>query len=633
MADEATLTLAETTKRAFTAYERGQLGEAERLARAILGAKADYCDALHLIALVYARQRRFDEALAGYDRALAVRPDFAEALNNRGNALQELKRFDEALASYDRALAVRPNYAEALNNRGYSLHELKRFDEALASYERALAVRPDYAEVLNNRGRTLEELKRFDEALASYDRAIALKPDYARSLANRAICKLRLGRFIEGWADYEWRRDAAMFHGQRPDFPIWNGERLEGRRLLILSEQGLGDVIQFVRYLPLLAQHRCEVTFLAPANLIRLLRSVANGIEIVSALGGGRTFDFQCALLSLPHRFGTDLTSIPSSIPYLQAEDALIARWQERIGPYGFKVGICWQGNPSGSIDQGRSIPLGRFWPLGQIPGVRLISLQTVHGLEQLAGLPAGMVVETLGEDFDAGADAFVDCAAAMHGLDLVVTCDTAIGHLAGALGRPVWLALKQVPHWPWMLDRSDNPWYPSMRLFRQPSREAWEPLFDEMAAELRKLAHGNRSSHVAQSGGSGPQSPLVPVSWGELIDKITILEVKSERLTSPQALANVGRELTALEAVLEAIGQPSSRISELRADLRAVNARLFEIEDALREREALQQFDDMFVQLARSVYCSNDERARIKREINSILNSEFIEEKQYARY
>jgi len=447
---------------------------------------------------------------------------------------------------------------------------------------------------------------------------------------SRAICKLRLGRLFEGWVDYEWRRDTNNFSGQRPNFPMWNGERLEGRRLLIFSEQGAGDLIQFVRYLPLLTQHRCQVTFLTGANLIRFFRSQTNGIEIVSALGSDRTFDFQCALLSLPHRFGTDLKSIPNSVPYLLAEDALVSRWRERIGTHGFKVGICWQGNPA---MQGRSIPLNRFHVLGRIPSVRLISLQAIHGLEQLAGLSAGMVVETLGDGFDAGADAFVDCAAVMHSLDLVVTCDTSIAHLAGALGRPVWLALKQVPHWPWMLDRSDTPWYPSMRLFRQPTREAWEPVFDEIAGELRKLISGNKSPHVAQSGGCGSKTPLVPVSWGEVIDKIAILEVKSERLTSPQALANVSRELAALEGVFRAITHPSSRIGELRANLRAINARLFEIEDALREREALGQFDDKFVELARSVYYSNDERARIKREINSILDSEFVEEKQYAKY
>jgi tetratricopeptide (TPR) repeat protein len=476
-------------------YNRGvTLQELKRFDEALasydraLALRPDFAEALRNRGVTLQELTRFDVALASYDRALALRLDDAEALNNRGIALKELKRFDEALANYDRALAVRPDFAEALNNRGNILKELTRFDEALVSYHRALGVHPDYVDALYNRGNTLQELKQFEEALASYNRAIALKPDYAACRLNRAICKLRLGRYIEGWTDYEWRRDTAFFPSQRPNLAMWNGERLEGLRLLIFSEQGLGDIIQFAGYLPLLALHGCQVTFLTRAKLTRLLKSLTNRIEIVSELGSERTFDFQCALLSLPHRFGTDLKSIPNTVPYLLAEDSLVARWRERIGTHGFKVGISWQGNPAGLVDQGRSVPLTCFQALGRIPGVRLISLQTVRGLKQLAGLPAAMVVEALGDDFDAGPDAFVDCAAVMHSLDLVVTCDTAIGHLAGALGRPVWLALKQVPHWTWMLDRSDSPWYASMRLFRQPTREAWGPVFDEIAAELRKL-------------------------------------------------------------------------------------------------------------------------------------------------
>jgi len=284
-------------------------------------------------------------------------------------------------------------------------------------------------------------------------------------------------------------------------------------------------------------------------------------------------------------------------------------------------------GQSHGAGEQGRSIPLNQFRMLGQIPGVRLISLQKNHGLDQLAKIPADMTVETLGDDFDGGPDAFVDCAAVIHCLDLVVTSDTAVAHVAGALRRPVWLALQHVPHFTWMLDRADSPWYPSMRLFRQTRRDHWDSVFDEMAAELRLLVCQPNTQPAAGRG-----NPLVPISWGDLIDKITILEVKSERLTSPQALANVNRELAALEAVLQAQSH-SSRVAELRAALRAVNGRLFGLEDAIREREARQLFDGEFVQLARSIYFSNDERGRIKREINAVLNSEFVEEKQYAKY
>ena len=446
----------------------------------------DYAEALNNCGITLHALKRYDEALASFDHALSVRPEYAEALNNRGNVLHELKRYDEALASYDHALSLRPDYAVALNNCGITLHALKRYDEALANHDRALSLRPDYAEALNSRGNALLELKRLEEALASYDKAIALKPDHADSLTNRALCRLLVGRYIEGWSDFEWRWDATDWPSKRPEFANWHGEDLAERRLLVFSEQGLGDTIQFARYLPLLARNRCQITFLTNSKLARLLRPLTSGIKVISTLGTERKFDFQCALLSLPHRLGTDLASIPNSVPYLRAEEALIARWRERIGERGFKIGIAWQGNPQGKVDQGRSIPLAEYFALARVPGIRLISLQKQHGLDQVGELPGDVTIETLGEDFDKGPDAFIDTAAVMENLDLIITSDTSIAHLAGALGRSTWVALKYVPDWRWLLDREDSPWYPTMRLFRQSARDNWQPVFAKMERELR---------------------------------------------------------------------------------------------------------------------------------------------------
>jgi hypothetical protein len=218
---------------------------------------------------------------------------------------------------------------------------------------------------------------------------------------------------------------------------------------------------------------------------MRLFAPLAADFEIVPAIESGRRFDFKCALMSLPHRLKT--ADLRAGSPYLTAEPTLIARWRDRIGSDGFKIGLCWQGNPQGRIDYGRSIPLAKYAPLASVPNVRLISLQRSHGLEQLAHLPSAMTVETLGE-FDSGNDAFVDTAAIMHGLDLVITSDTAIPHLAGALGRPAWVALKHVPDWRWMLERSDSPWYPSLRLFRQPAPGDWDSVTTAMAEALEGL-------------------------------------------------------------------------------------------------------------------------------------------------
>ena len=420
---------------------QGKFDEAIIACREAIRIKPDLADAHCNLGNALCSQGKLDEALASCDQALTFRPDHASALNNRGTALHGLKRYDEALRSYDRALSLRPNYDNALNNRGATLHALKRYGDALESIDRALALRPDYM-TFYNRGNALREFCRFDEALASYDQAIALKSDYADAFTNRALCKLLIGRYIEGWSDYEWRWDATDWPGKRSHyFPNWRGEDLQGRHLLVFSEQGLGDIIQFARYLPLLPRNSCRITFLTGSKMIRLLRPLTSGIEVVSTVGSEQKFDFQCPLMSLPHRFGTDLASIPNSVPYLRAEDDLIARWRERIGVHGFKIGIAWQGNPQLSIDRGRSIPLKEYLALARLPGVRLISLQKHHGLDQLGKLPDGVTIEALGRDFDTGPDAFVDTAAVIENLDLIITSDTSIPHLAGAFGRPTWIA------------------------------------------------------------------------------------------------------------------------------------------------------------------------------------------------
>jgi tetratricopeptide (TPR) repeat protein len=472
------------------------LRELKRLDEALINCdraialKPDFADAFNNRGLVLGEMRRSDESLASYDRAIALKPDHADALNNRGNTLKDLNRLDEALASYDKTVALKPDYAEAVNNRGVVFQELRRFNEALASYDNAIALKPDYAEAINNRGVALHKLKKFDEALASFDKAVALKADYADGYRNRAFCRLLLGRYKEGWADYEGRWEATDFPSERPATKLrtWQGEDLSGRHLLVFAEQGLGDTVQFVRYLSLLAERQCKITFLAPAKLARLLRLSIQPVEIVSTLNDVRGIDFQVALMSLPHLFNTELSSIPNKVPYLRAEEELEAHWQSRIGTDGFKIGIAWQGNPQGKIDEGRSIPLKEFVPLSRLSGVRLISLQKHVGLDQLASLPNDIEIESLGDAFDDGPDAFIDTAAVMNSLDLIITSDTAIAHLAGALSRPTWVALKHVPDWRWLLDCADSPWYPTLRLFRQPQRDDWSSVFVKIERELRSL-------------------------------------------------------------------------------------------------------------------------------------------------
>ena len=391
--------------------ELGRPGEALASYDKALALNPRHVEALVNSGVALDELERPEQALANFDRALEIAPGDAEAHNDRGVALKALGRAEEALACYDRALALKPEYAEAHNNRGGALLFLRRPEEALASFDKALAIRPDYVEALNNRGLELLDLKRIDEALASCDRALALKPDYVEALYNRGWIALLMGDFARGWKGYElrWAKKSAPPRDMMPPFAPWKGEDLSGKRILVYEEQGSGDVIQFSRFLTPLRAMGAQVVFQLRPALHRILRPFAATVDLVPRLPDGQSFDFQCALLSLPAVLGTTLDSIPADIPYLVAENAKVDHWRRRVGDRGFKIGICWQGNPGNKIDIGRSIPLRCFEPLASIPRVRLISLQKTHGLDQLTDLPRGMTVETLGAEFDGGADAFLE--------------------------------------------------------------------------------------------------------------------------------------------------------------------------------------------------------------------------------
>jgi tetratricopeptide (TPR) repeat protein len=430
--------------------------------------------------------KRFAEAVESYDRAIRLNPDDAAVHRNRGNALRNARRPDEALQSFDRAIALKPHFAEAYSDRGNALGDLGRMEDALQSLDKAIAQQPDLAEAHSNRGNLLKGLKRLDEALQGFDEAIALKPDFAEAYWNKSLCALAMGNLEDGWRLYEWRKTKADPVAFR-DYPqpAWSGEEnIAGKTLFIYAEQGLGDTIQFCRYATRAEAGGARVILAVQESLMRLLRALGPGIEIVALHTASAAFDTHVALLSMPRAFRTGPDSIPARVPYLRAEPAKVSDWRDRIGEHGFKVGICWQGNKGVVADSGRSFAVRHLEAIARLPGIRVISLQKNDGLEQLQDLPAGMTVETL-DGFDAGPDAFIDAAAVMESLDLVITADTVIAHLAGALGRPVWVALQHVPDWRWLLDRSDSPWYPTMKLFRQTKRGDWSGVFLAMEAEL----------------------------------------------------------------------------------------------------------------------------------------------------
>ena len=563
---------------------------------------------------------RFAEALASFAAATALAPHDPDAWCSRAGALRELGRLEESLEAAARALELRHDFPEAAINLGNALLKLDRSEEAFEAYLRASLPGPCLAQGLLGQALALRSLGRFSEAMAAFDAAAALGSREA--VAGKGCLMLTLGDFETGLEGYEarWLKGKSLGEALGTRFETWKGPGRRGERVLVLNDHGLGDTIQFFRYLPLMAAAGVDATFMCPPRLRRLLSSKAR-VRFADWPPEGQQFDAQIAISSLPHVFNTRLETIPAAVPYLVAEPALRDMWARRIGAEGFKIGVVWQGNADPEADRARSMPLAALAPLAEIAGVRLISLQKGAGEEQLSKLPSSMKVETLGADFDAGADAFVDTAAAMTCLDLVVTCDTSIAHLAGALALPVWVALKSDAEWRWLTRRADSPWYPTMRLFRQSGRGVWCDVFESMARELAKLSERR----------AAPRMIATPCSLGELLDKITILRIKAERIGEADKLANIRRELALLERLAQEDGASGPPIDLLTDKLAAVNARLWSIEDAIRTCERDEDFGPRFVALARSVYCENDTRAAIKRAINTLANSALVEEKSYA--
>jgi hypothetical protein len=439
-------------------------------------------------ALVLKALGRLDEAQQDYDRCLALE-EHPQTRSNRGVLLHEMRQYREALADHDLALAIEPSYAQGHYNRGNTLQALRRLRESVAAYDECLRLAPEFAPAHVNRADALRDLALFPEALHSYDQAVKLAPDIPDARFNRSALLLMLGQLREGFTDYEWRwnRGDLQRHRRSFDKPLWLGaESLAGKTVLLHAEQGWGDTIQFCRYSALVSSLGARVIMECPTPLVGLLQSL-EGVDVLVPAGEPLPrFDFHCPLGSLPLAFRTDVDTIPDQSPYLSADPSRISRWKTVLGEKCFRIGICWQGQPS-RIDHGRSFPLMMFKAISDVPGVRLISLHKGAGEAQLNNMPPGMTVETLGPGFDEDG-AFLDTAAVMKHCDLVITSDTAIAHLAGALGVPVWVALKFVPDWRWMLERSDSPWYPSMRLFRQPRDGDWESVFEEIAKSVRTL-------------------------------------------------------------------------------------------------------------------------------------------------
>jgi len=472
-------------------FNRGvALAELDRHSEAVesydraIALKPDYAEAYNNRGIALSRLQRYVEALASYESAIAHKPDYARAYNNRGVALRELDRSAEALESYDRAIALRPDYAEAYNNRGIALADLDRPEEALASCERAVALRPGYAEAFYNRGNALRDLCRIKEAVDSYERAIALAPDHSSAHWNLADCRLLLGDFALGWQEYEWRWKLAQNDNGLREFeqPLWLGaQTLKGRTILLHSELGVGDTFHFCRYAKEVAALGANVVLEVQPSLLSLLADLDGVAQVVPRGAPLPAFDYHCPLMTMPLAFKTDLASIPADIPYVRSDPARVAAWREKLGnkrkP---RVGLVWSGSMLLKNDK-RSMVLAEMLPL-VADWAEWVCLQKEVGESEIGLLASRPDVRFVGGELKD----FADTAALLDLMDIVVSVDTGVAHLAGAMGKPVWILLPFIPiDWRWMLDREDSVWYPTARLFRQSANRDWAGVIGRVNEEL----------------------------------------------------------------------------------------------------------------------------------------------------
>ncbi|MCS7166901.1 MAG: tetratricopeptide repeat-containing glycosyltransferase family protein [Gemmatales bacterium] len=642
--------------------QHGRLTQAENAFRQIVERFPHYAPAYGNLGLVLRRLGRWEEAVQAFHRALALDGQFVEALNNLALLLRDLNRISEALPYLERAVQLRPDQAVLHANLAQLYRQLQRHTEAVRHFRLALATQsghldiciglslsllalgeegeaeswarlatelaPQHADAWNALGTILSTMGRYAEAQQCFDESLRHNPQNHLAYLNRGMIYLTQGRWQQGWDDYEHRLYTNLPEWQRFASPRWQGEPLHGRTIMLVAEQGIGDTIQFIRYAQVLRQQGARVLLECPRNLVALLSRVVD-LESCYAQGDPLPpYDVYSPLLSVPRYIGTAPDTIRFEVPYIAPNGDLVEHWRPILSQLkGFRVGIAWQGNPNYPNDRQRSVPLQMFRSLAEIPGVRLVSLQKGPGEEQLT--KCDFPVVDLGRHRDEAHGAFMDTAAIMQHLDLVICIDSAIAHLAGALGRPVWLLLGYVCDWRWGTEGETTFWYPTMRLFRQPKRHDWATVFAQVAKHLCSLVEQN----LGRGRNTNSVDILVPISPGELLDKITILRIKRERITDWEKLRHVEIELAELERIAERSLPQSVELQNLVAELQAVNLTLWQVEDELRDCERRQDFGSHFIELARSVYRHNDRRADVKKRINLLLGSRLLEEKSYQPY
>lgn len=476
-------------------YNRGNVLQAsQRLDAALsnyskaIALKPDFAEAHYNFGNILKELKFLDPAINSYDQAIKLKPNFAEAHYNRGNTLKELGHLDKALSSYEQAIHIKPDYAEAYCNRGNALQELGRLNEALLSYEQAISINPNYAEAYSNLGNTLQELKRLDEALSYYAQAIRIKPSYAEAHWNLSLCNLLRGNLHAGWQGYEWRWQCEKFiktsRVSKFSQPLWLGEKsLKDKTILLYAEQGYGDTIQFSRYVSLVAQQGATVILEVQRPLVKLLRNLEGVNAIFAHDDNLPNYDYQCPLLSLPLAFHTEMSTIPVIPQQISADKAKLAYWRTKLGDkIKPRVGIAWSGSAGHKNDHRRSLTLSQF--AANLPSnCEYISLQKEMRDADRVLLAKHPEIKHFGDLLED----FTDTAALCELMDVVISVDTSVAHLAGTFNKPTCILLPYSPDWRWLLDRIDSPWYPTARLYRQLKMGDWSGVLENLKRDLEK--------------------------------------------------------------------------------------------------------------------------------------------------
>ena len=485
------LTIPQAFELALQHQQAGRLQQAELLYRQILAEQPAHEGAILYTGVMAHQQGRNDVALDLIRKAIALNPDVPEAYNSLGVVLLAQRRFHEAIVAFRQALLLRAGYPNAQYNLGQALNGARQFEEAIIAYRQAILLDPGFANTHNNLGNALMELGQIHAAIAAYEQAVALEPTLPEAHYNLALALLARGDFNGGWDEHEWRWKCKNFSSPQRNFaqPLWDGSPFDDRTLLLHCEQGFGDAIQFIRYLPLVARRGGKIIIECQPELEGLLGAlssiVSRDCQIISCGQSLPSFDLHCPLLSLPRVFNTTLENIPAEVPYLFPDPKLIDFWRERLLRFGsdLKIGLAWAGSPTHKTDQSRSISLGRLGALAEVRGARFFSLQKGLAAAQGKFPPPGLELIDWTDEFNNFND-----AALMANLNLIITVDTSVAHLAAALARPTWVLLSFVPDWRWLLDREDSPWYPTMRLFRQRSRGDWDGVIRRVVEAVAAL-------------------------------------------------------------------------------------------------------------------------------------------------